>query len=201
MDRRLWIVCGLLLGGCSAMDAPESTPVVNKALSSQIPEYVNPSPAKLPNGRRWIALGENEDRAFSIFPRPSRGFPLEETIPGLSMDFVSKGWETTTEGFGIILHEDQIVLAMHQYESIEADEFAQVLELVKDANGIDHFTGTSLNGVDYWYTFFGHDELVISRIPGPKKRYQVTITIGYDKVVQALGILKDVTTATKTSSI
>ena len=38
----------------------------------------------------------------------------------------------------------------------------------------------------------GIDVLVVSRVAGSKKRYQVTLTIGNEHILDALGILKDV---------
>lgn len=192
---------GVVLCGCTSVNTNDGSPTVNKALSVQVPEYNDLSLVKLPNGRRYICLGDSEDKAMSLFARPSRGFPLEDTIPGFPNDFTAKGWESNQEGFGIVLHDDKIVLAMHQYEAVDADEFASILKNVQDINGIDHFQAITVNKADYWYLFIGRDDLIISRIPSAKKHYQVTVTIGNDQVIRNLGILKDVprdgTTKTK----
>ena len=196
MKRRLLLLIGIVLSGCSAVETSTDVPVVNKSLSTAVPEYSSLSDIKLPNGRRYVSLGDNEEHAFSVFPRPSRAFPLDEAVPGFPTDFRSKGWETNLEGFGFILHDDKVVLAMHQYESLEPDEFAALLESVRLANSLDRFQATTVNNVDYWYVFSGQDDLIVSRIPGAKKRYQVTVTIGNDQIVTALGILKDVKRST-----
>ena len=182
----------ILAVGCAQNDPTDEVPNVNKSLSSLVPEYTELSKARLPNGRRYLALGETEDKALSVFPRPSRGFPLDDGIPGLPSDFKSKGWETSVEGFGIILHDDKIVLAMHQYEGVEADEFASILDNVKTANNLDHFQSVTQDKADYWFVKMGMDEIVLSRVPGAKKRYQVTITVGNEHILDTLGILKDV---------
>ena len=182
----------IVVCGCTQMDPTDETPSVNKSLSTLVPEYIDLSKLKVPNGRRFVALGESEDKAFSVFPKPSRGFPLDETVPGLPVDFKSKGWETSTEGFGIILHDDKVVLIMRQFEGIEADEFASILENVKATNELDHFQSATQDKADYWFVKYGIDEMVISRVPTVKKRYQVTISVGNEHILDTLGILKDV---------
>ncbi len=185
-----------MLGGCSGGD--NTTPdamSVNKGLSTSVPEYNDLSALKLPNGRRFVSLGDTDDKALSIFPKPSRAFPLEDGIPGFPSDFHARGWESSTEGFGVILHDDKVVLAMHQWESVEPDEFAGILANVQDVNNLGRFQAITKNNADYWYVTSGRDELVVSRIPGAKKRYQVTITVGNQKVVEALGILNDASKA------
>jgi hypothetical protein len=182
----------IALSGCSQVDASVDVPSVNKSLSILVPEYTEISKAKLPNGRRFLSLGETEEKATSVFPRPSRGFPLEDTIPGLPTDFKSKGWETSTEGFGFILHDDKVVLAMRQYEGIEADEFASILANVQEANGIGHFQSVIQDKAEYWFAKMGIDEIVISRVAGTKKKYQVTVSVGNERILDTLGILRDV---------
>ena len=184
---------GLLLAGCSQPDSNAETPNVNKNLSVLVPEYTELSKIRLPNGRRYVSLGDTEEKANAVFPRPSRAFTLlEEIVPGLPNDFRGKGWDSSTEGFGVILHDDKIVLAMHQYEGIEPDEFASILENIKAINGLDHFQSVTQDKAEYWFTKFGPDVLSISRLPTLKRRYQVTITIGNEHLLDSLGILKDV---------
>ncbi len=197
MKRTLWLL-GILSGilsvcGCAPTDSSSEILNVNKGLSTLVPEYTELSKVRLPNGRRYVSLGDTEEKAAAVFPKPSRGFsPSEETVPVLPPDFKSKVWETTQEGFGIILHDDKVVMAMHQYDGIMADEFASILDNVKAANGIDHFQGLNADKVDYWFTRFGNDLIVISRVAGSKMKYQATITIGNEHIFDTLGILKNI---------
>lgn len=189
--KGLWIgLVGVLAVGCTPTEAQEDSPSVNKALSTVVPEYTVPSNLKLPNGRRYISLGDSDEKALNIFPKTPRAFPLEDSVPSFPSDFHAKGWESNVEGFGIILHEDKIVLAMHQWESVDPDEFASILKNVQDTNEISRFQSTTVNKADYWYVQSGQDELIISRLPGSKKKYQVTVTLGNQHVIDALGILK-----------
>ena len=198
MKRQMWLIGvlgGMLsVGGCAPTDVSSEVPNVNKSLSTLVPEYTELSKVRLPNGRRYVSLGDTEERAAAVFPKPSRGFsPAEETVPVLPPDFKSKVWEIGgQEGFGIILHDDKVVMAMHQYDGIIADEFASILDNVKAVNGIDHFQGLTAEKVDYWFTRFGNDLIVISRVAGNKMKYQATITIGNEHIFDTLGILKNV---------
>lgn len=186
------IACALLLSGCSQLEPSTDSPNVNKNLSVLVPEYVELSKARLPNGRRFLSLGDSEEKALSIFSRPSRGFPIEDSIPGLPADFKAKGWDSGTEGFGVIIHDDKIVLAMHQYEAIEADEFASILVNVQETNGLGRFQKAMQDKAEYWFVKVGKDIIAISRVAGTKKRYQVTVTVGNEHLMNALGILRDV---------
>lgn len=182
-----------ILGGCSQAESGEDMPNVNKSLSVMVPEYTELSRVRLPEGRRYVSLGDTEEKALSVFPRSSRGFDFPEiTIPGFPPDFKAKGWESNTKGFGVILHDDRVVLAMEQFEAIEADEFASMLENIKTVNGLDRFQAVTQDKAEYWFTKMGTDILAISRVAGNKKRYQVTITIGNEHILDALGILKNV---------
>jgi hypothetical protein len=73
-----------------------------------------------------------------------------------------------------------------------ADEFASILENVKTVNEIDHFQGLTADKVDYWFTRFGNDLIVISRVAGNKMKYQTTVAIGNEHIFDTLGILKNV---------
>lgn len=186
-------IVAILATGCSQTDAGTDAPVVNKSLSLLVPEYTELSKVRLPEGRRYVSLGDTEEKALTVFPRSSRGFDFhEDTIPGLPSDFKSKGWESSTRGFGIILHDDKIVLAMEQFEAMEADEFATLLENIKTVNGLDRFQAITQDKAEFWFTKMGNDVLAISRVAGNKKRYQVTVTIGNEHILDSLGILKDV---------
>jgi hypothetical protein len=183
----------LAASGCSSSDPNSDAPAVNKTLSTLVPEYTEVSKVRLPEGRRYVSLGDSEEKAASVFPRSSRGFDFpDQLIPGLPSDFKAKGWESSTKGFGVILHDDKVVLAMEQLESIEADEFASLLENIKTVNGLDRFQAVTQDKAEYWFTKMGTDVLAISRVAGSKKRYQVTVTIGNEHLLDALGILKDV---------
>ncbi len=187
-------VAAVIAGGCSQIDSSSDTPNVNKLLSTLVPEYTELSKVRLPgDGRRFVSLGDTEEKALSVFTRSSRGFDFtENTIPGFPADFKSKGWESSTKGLGVILHDEKVVLAMVQYEAIEADDFANILENVKSVNGIDRFQSVTQDKAEYWFVKMGIDVLVVSRVAGSKKRYQVTLTIGNEHILDALGILKDV---------
>ena len=191
---KYWMLAGfaLIIAGCNGIDTPSTeTPSVNKSLSVLVPEYSDPGKLRLPYNHRYVTLGETEEHAMSVFPKASRSFPLEDSVPGFPSDFHARGWESNSEGFGVILHDDKVVLAMHQYEAVEADDFAAILDNVKTINNLDRFQAATIGNVDYWYVVLGTDELVVSRLPGAKKRYQATITVGNQRLVDALGILKD----------
>ena len=163
---KYWMLAGfaLIIAGCNGIDTPSTeTPSVNKSLSVLVPEYSDPGKLRLPNNHRYVTLGETEEHAMSVFPKASRSFPLEDSVPGFPSDFHARGWESNSA----------------------------ILDNVKTINNLDRFQAATIGNVDYWYVVLGTDELVVSRLPGAKKRYQATITVGNQRLVDALGILKD----------
>ena len=63
---------------------------------------------------------------------------------------------------------------------------------IKTVNGLDRFQAITQDKAEFWFTKMGNDVLAVSRVAGNKKRYQVTVTIGNEHILDSLGILKDV---------
>ncbi len=178
------------LWGCSGVDAGGlAEKPVNRQIASQMAEFLSPSSTALPNGRRRLSLGEPAERALTVFPRPSRGFPIEEAVPGLPEGFKSVGWESNSDGFGAVIYENQIVLLMRQFEALDTEQFAQLLESVESANSSLNYEMRVANGVDYWFGADSNTTQVISRIPTKGKAYQVTVSLGESHLMQAMGLI------------
>lgn len=187
-----WIFAALLLlSGCASQDGIASEIPVQKGLSLIKTEFDDGGVFKLPRNRRNLRLGASEEEAMVVFPRPSRGFPIDETIPGFPAEYKAHGWEGNEDGFGVVLRDGRIFAAMYQKEAMTADDFADALEQIRVANSLDRFNAVSKNGADYWYVVQGDEAIVLSRIPGVQKRYQVTVTLGHVDLLKALGILRD----------
>jgi|LauGreDrversion4_2_1035121.scaffolds.fasta_scaffold305368_2 hypothetical protein len=184
------LLAGLLLVGCSGGEAGViAEKPVNRQIASQMAEFLAPSQTCLVNGRRRLSLGESADRALLVFPRPSRGFPIEEVVPGLPEGFKSLGWESNTDGFGAVVYENQLVLLMRQFEALDTEQFAQLLESVQSANSTLKYEMRTASGVDYWFGADAMTTLVISRIPTKSKAYQVTVTLGESHLMGAMNLI------------
>ena len=184
------LLAGLLLVGCSGGEAGViAEKPVNRQIASQMAEFLAPSQTCLVNGRRRLSLGESTDRALLVFPRPSRGFPIEEVVPGLPEGFKSLGWESNTDGFGAVVYENQLVLLMRQFEALDTEQFAQLLESVQSANSTLKYERRTSSGVDYWFGVDAMTTLVISRIPTKSKAYQVTVTLGESHLMGAMNLI------------
>jgi hypothetical protein len=184
------LLAGLLLVGCSGGEAGViAEKPVNRQIASQMAEFLAPSQTCLVNGRRRLSLGESTDRALLVFPRPSRGFPIEEVVPGLPEGFKSLGWESNTDGFGAVVYENQLVLLMRQFEALDTEQFAQLLESVQSANSTLKYEMRTASGVDYWFGADAMTTLVISRIPTKSKAYQVTVTLGESHLMGAMNLI------------
>jgi hypothetical protein len=190
---RQWLFGGLVaisLAGCSGTEGSASAEKpVNRQVASQMVEFLSPSVTCVLNGRRRLSLGEPADRALTVFPRPSRGFPIEEVVPGLPEGFKSVGWESNTDGFGAVVYENQIVLLMRQFEALDTEQFAQLLESIQSANPSLKYEMRIDQGVDYWFAADSNSTQVISRIATKSKAYQVTISLGESHLMTALNLI------------
>ena len=189
---RRWLIGilgGCLLSGCSGGDASVAERPVNRQIGSQMSEFLSPSQTCILNGRRRLSLGEPAERALAVFPRPSRGFPIEEIVPGLPEGFKSVGWESNTDGFGAVIYENQIVLLMRQFEALDTEQFAQFLEAIQAVNPSLKYELRVANGVDYWFAADSNSTQVISRIPAKTKAYQVTLSLGESQLMAALNLI------------
>lgn len=180
----------LTLVGCSGVEGSAvAEKPVNRQIASQMSEFLSPSQTCIVNGRRRLSLGEVSDRALAVFPRPSRGFPIEEVVPGLPEGFKSIGWESSTDGFGAVIYENQIVLLMRQFEALDADQFAQFLAATQSANPNLQYEMRVDKGVDYWFAADSTTTQVISRIPTKSKAYQVTLSLGESHLMAAMNLI------------
>ena len=176
--------------GCAGAEVESFEQPIHRELSARIEEYTSPSFLAMANGKRVLRLGESPEKALSLFPRPSRGFPIDDQVPGFPEVLKSKGWESSQEGFGIITRDDEVLLAMHQLESLDADQFAILLAELQAAVPDAKFELTKRGTTETWWTAYSEDVLMISRTPNKKKRYQVTVTLGHQLLAEALGLDK-----------
>jgi hypothetical protein len=163
-----------------------------------VAEYASEGKFGISNGKKIVRVGEDRQVFDLAFPRPSRGFPLESTIPGIPKEFQSEGWETQTKGVGMVTNYNTIILLMEQFEALDTEEFAQVLELAQSACGNPEYRLESKENIDYYYAISGTEASVISRLRSPKKTYQVTVTAGDLALMKHLGIVKPFMTEGKT---
>lgn len=178
--------------GCGTGTAPEAEIVIPKipVTGLQTGDYPMPGKFGLSNGKKVVRIGDSRDSFELIFPRPSRGFPLEPMIPGLPKEFKSEGWETTSQGAGVISDYNTILLLMQQYEALNTEEFADVLRLAQAACGNVQYSYKEDTNIDYYYAISGTEVSVISRLRSPKKTYQVTVAAGDLTLMKFLGLAK-----------
>jgi hypothetical protein len=182
----------LAIYGCNATEtASNSTDLPKIPITGlAVAEYSGTATHGLSNGKRIVPLGATRDIFMLAFPRPSRGFPLEDNVPGLPKEYQAEGWESEKEGAGIILNDGRITLVMHQYEALDAQEFADILKVVQAGFGDVNFKLKEEDKADYWFASKGSEWCVVSRLRGSNKTYQVTTTVGDKALMDFMGITK-----------
>lgn len=183
-------VLALGLIGCGSFEGEINEKPINRELSARIEDYSTLSTLSLANGKRALRLGETPEKALTLFPRPSRGFPIEETVPGFPEALKARGWESNQEGFGVIYRDDQVLLAMHQFEGLDVEQFAELLVEVQAATPGAEYSKAQKDQSEIWWSTDGRDVLMLTRTPNKKKKYQVTVTLGNRLLVDSLGMTK-----------
>ena len=139
--RRFWpvlVAVGLL--GCQAPEgklAPELVPEAPEAASAQVaiglPPRLEESELRLFHSGASFRLGEPYDQAMAVFPMPKSAFEFNELPLPLQKNYVGRGWETSRLGFGVVLHNDRVLLAVSQTDRADAATAEQFLKAYDDA--------------------------------------------------------------------
>lgn len=179
------------LGGCGATKTLDS---VGRTVGDQTPAIVNlpnfatPSPIVLVKDGSKLAVGADWRAALDLFPQPPKAFVVDELPPGLKPPFVARGWETSTDGFGGILVNGHIALAMYQKEKVDEDELLALI----DGNRSEMRSIVPVNIVQprvrFWIWDDGHRRTMIGSLTTAKSGLNVTLATGDDGVCDVLGI-------------
>lgn len=127
---RRWIaltVLALAVAGCEQPAKQPESPVAVVAPTMVAPDFGVSSRIGLLRQRGKLRVGDSFDRALDLFQGARRAREFQELPSRLAAPYKAHGWETTAEGFGVILYEARVAAALHTLEKA-TDE--QVMELV-----------------------------------------------------------------------
>jgi len=139
--QRFWpvlVAVGLL--GCQAPEGKvtlEQVPVAAEATTSNVavglPPRLDESDLRLFHSGASFRLGEPYDHAMAVFPMPKSAFEFNELPLPLQKNYVGRGWETSRLGFGAVLHNDRVLLALSQTDRTDAATAEQFLAAYDEA--------------------------------------------------------------------
>lgn len=115
------------VAGCEPPVVTPDAPTVEAMPAMQAPDFSVNSRVGLLRQRGKLKVGDSFDRALDLFQGAKRAREFQELPSRLTAPYSSHGWETATEGFGVLLWESKVAAAVHTTEKVSAE---QVQELV-----------------------------------------------------------------------
>lgn len=166
------------LSGCGLLgDRP---PVIKSNASEQPDPMLTIAPQiVMPTGAGGIVVGMSVDAAMAQFPKSDRaaavsGTPLTLTDP----PFNAKGWQSTSQGFGVISVDGRVGLAVRRLKVSPKNFVAAAVEAQQRAVGGEPPLSISDGVVSYYFWERENQRVMINAVQLPDKNYSVTWAIG-----------------------
>src|SRR5579862_1469390 len=217
MRRAVLFLLALGIAGCGEPTPPSQVAVVSPIKAATPPTHPLPVPdfAHLYNlgllrASSSVRVGMNWDEALAVFAEPKGSFegsdlPVSLTQPDGNQAFEARSWQAKDEGFGAILRENRVTVAMDELDEVTQDRVNEILSQYTNEFGQPHIfdkTGASvpstLTGthVSYWFWQDGPAPdgqylMLCATETGPSK-FSVTCSIGWMPIMEDLGMAPDV---------
>ncbi|HRF60515.1 MAG TPA: hypothetical protein PLH94_11470 [Fimbriimonadaceae bacterium] len=185
-------VAVLSLGGCAADgDRPVASAAKPPPLKIEV-ALPEPGEADLYLVREGdkLRVGDPENQAFSLFPRPQGAFEFHELPAVLTDPLSAKGWEASQEGFGVILQGGKVVLAMRRLDRVSKDTVSSTSREYELAFGRE--PNSSIETGFTTYKFWEKDEIrfMLCATQSAESKLVLTVAVGNGKVMDALRMNK-----------
>lgn len=200
-----WISLGIVLvalGGCSA---DGDRPVTTKAKPAPVKIDIElPSPGEsdlfLLREDDKLKVGDTEKRAFALYPRPQGAFEFHELPAVLTEPFSAKGWEAAQEGFGVVLQEGIVALAMRRLDRVSKDTIASTATEYTVAFG--RSPDSTIESGYTTYKFWEKDEIrfMLCATQNAEGKLVLTVAVGNKKIMDALRMNKTLATKDETAA-
>lgn len=200
---RPWLLglVGLALIGCGpgkTADDTKSEPVLGLERSAvRTPAKVTPPDFSKRTDLRMIRKGEvlhvgdSVDDALRIFPEDKSAFHLADMPPGWKDDsYRCVGWDTASTGFGAIVYNDRIALALYHEDRITEDRLKEILDTYD--RGLS-MPATLVTGsrVRYWFWEQEPHRLMICAVQVPGDGLNVSIALGDIQIMDLFRMKKE----------
>ncbi len=196
MRRLAWVpVIAFFLVGCQSGD-PASSGGANPQVSKKTQEAEKPETdeatkiALLIGKRPPITVAyPDPQKIFESFRDPKySGSEYDDLPPTFKFPYRARSWETAKMGFGEILYDGTLVAALYQDDKITQDQVDEMVNAHKEQVGglLPDIVGGKR--VTYWFWEIDKQRLMICAYRTEKKGTKLTIAMGDDKVLDALGI-------------
>jgi hypothetical protein len=213
--RRSWplpllILCGVAVSGCASditAQAPADKGTTARTVNVQrieAPDVNKKTRLALIHGRDKVKVGDEWEYAKKIFPEQRGAYEINDLPAGLTgPDYRARGWESANEGFGAILFDDLVAVAMYRLDRVDESRLLEFLDTYTDQLGRPNLavpedlldaTGRRTNTkhrVRYWFWEQETQRLMISAVLTVSDGMNVTVSVGDRHTMDALGMSPD----------
>jgi hypothetical protein len=192
------VLLGLIVVGCQGTETANTQPTSVapiKAASVPSPRTKEPTDIAMSVRRGTpITVWSSPDSAFRKFQDPKQvGFEYNILPPKFEPPYSARTWEEDHAhiGFGEILYDGGLAAAVYQEDRANQDRLD---ELVRDHQDlVGRLVPTTLQGkkVSYWFWDKDDQRLMICAFATGPNVIKVTVAIGDDVVMDAMGMSPD----------
>ncbi len=190
---KLWLpllVAPLLLMGCGSEESaaePSSAATAKASALAEAPELDAKDPLTLLSAEGKLHLGGTRTDALKQFPKPEIASTISDLPKALhgQANYSAESWQVGGMGFGTILYDDHLCLALHQVEKMTDENFEALLQKHRDENRV---TATEIRDRFVHYVFWETDtqRLMICGFRSPEGSWSVTSVLGAKNVMDVL---------------
>lgn len=208
MKKLAYLLAAAALCGCgnqaqkqaTSTTAPIETTASDGPISPPPPSVVTASTkfflGKMQDGHMETArVGDTVEHVFRVFPQPnsanaSNDLPSEFKSGG----YRGKGWDNLTskpaEAFGVISHEDQCLLLMHQLNGTTQDGLDTQLNFAYENFGRPAQSEVQQGPISYWFWEDGGQRYMICAFNKGRGKIDATIVLGATATMDTLRMNK-----------
>ncbi len=183
------ILAAFTLAGCSNVESMKFGP---KTVFEDVKEKLE-APGKpftprfsIGQGSRRVQAWDNVDDAREVFARPKRAFEFSDRPATLGSAFKTEGWESASDGYGIISYEDRVVAAVREQYKVAPEAVRNMFMAFIDAYQPMEPTRILGQTCEYAFWTLGDEVLMISSVKVADGQFNLTIAVGDKLVMSAL---------------
>lgn len=196
----------IALAGCSS-DAPTPTEpsgpttILTAAMEPPkqplpLPDFQHTSNLGILKGQDTLKVGMSVEDALAIFAEPRGSYEKSERPPAIPEPYEIRGWQASDQGFGLVAYQGRVVAAMHQMEGVTPDRLEELAQRYRSEYGP---AKVFIPGDFARYWIWDNQEpgrpadhiLLVSASQTHPNRFFVTEAIGWQPIMQALGMIPE----------
>lgn len=196
----------LAIVGCSS-DAPTPTEpngpatILTAAMEPPkrplpLPDFQHTSNLGVLKGADTLKVGMSVSDALAIFAEPRGSYEKNDRPPSIPEPYEIRGWQASDQSFGLIAYQGRVVAAMHQMEAVTLDRLEELAQRYRSEYGPAKLF---IPGDFARYWIWDNQEpgrsadhiLLISANQVQPNRFFVTEAIGWQPIMQALGMIPE----------